>query len=118
MCQIRTTSAKTRPARANADAIWTHCEMSRSERRSRRSATTPMSENSMIGVAPKGVEAEEQRRTRQREDQPALGDRLHPGPNAGGKGAEPEHPEIAVGEGGGDTPEDAGRGGVRLGSGG
>ena len=55
--------------------------------------------------AEKAVEPEIERRLRagERDDQPRLRHLLHPGPNAGCEGAEPEEPEIAIGEGGRDA---------------
>ena len=46
-------------------------------------------------LAEKVVEAEEERRSREREHEPALSDLLHPGPDRGREGAEPEDAEIA-----------------------
>jgi hypothetical protein len=43
---------------------------------------------------------------RQLEDEPGLGDLLHPVPDGRGERAEPQDPEIAVVEGGKGPPED------------
>ena len=98
------------PASAKADVIWTNCEASSSLRRSRRSATTPpISVNRRIGSSPEErVEGEVRRRVRQLEDQPALGDLLHPRADAGRARAHPEHAEVAVAERGRDASQRAG----------
>ena len=46
------------------------------------------------------VEAEKEGRFRQVEDQPALGDLLHPRPDGGGERAEPQDAKVAIAEGG------------------
>jgi hypothetical protein len=51
------------------------------------------------------VEPEVERRIRQREDEPALRDFLHPRADAGRERADPQHAEVAVGEGAGHAPE-------------
>ena len=57
-------------------------------------------------LAEERVEAEVERRVRQREHEPALGDLLHPRADAGREGADPQHAEVAVGERARHAPED------------
>ena len=62
-------------------------------------------------LAEEGVEPQEERRFGERQNEPGLGDALHPGADAGGEGAEPQDAEIPVGERGRQAPEGpAGRG--------
>ena len=49
-------------------------------------------------LAEEVVEPQVERGLRQLEDEPALRHLLHPRADGGGEGAEPEHPEIAIGE--------------------
>ena len=49
-------------------------------------------------LAEEVVEPEVERGLREVEDEPALRDLLHPRADGRGEGAEPEHPEIAIGE--------------------
>ena len=101
------------PARVKAVVIWMHCDIS--------SSAAPIAaighdaadqrEQHDRQLAEKGVEPEEERRIGERQNQPVLGDALHPGADAGGEGAEPQDAEIPVGERGRQAPEGpAGRG--------
>ena len=86
----------------NAVAICTYCEPSSSWRRSWRSAidAADQREEQDRQLAEEVVEPEVERRVGEVEDQPALRDLLHPGADRRGEGAEPQHAEIAVSEGG------------------
>ena len=89
-------------ASVNAVAICTSCEPSSTCRRSWRSATTPpISVKQQDRQLPEEVvEAEVKRRVGQLEDEPRLGDLLHPVADRGGEGAEPQDAEVAVVKGG------------------
>ena len=86
-----------------ATAIWMPCDISIMCRRLRRSATTPpISVNSRIGSSPtkesrprKNAEAD----AGERDDEPGLGDLLHPCADARRERAEPEEAKVAVGQG-------------------
>ena len=98
--QTSTRFVKTRPARRNADESWTTCESRRIRRRSIRSARTPpKSEKTRNGASWRTARPGEVRRlSGDRQDEPALRDRLHPRPDARRERARPQQAEVPVRE--------------------